>query len=480
MISGPAGRRPAGGSAGGVSVSASDRLGVRDAWHLLRRAGFGAHESEVAQYAALSRAAAVDQLLAAPPESAEGPGTYTASPKALEQLQVWWLRRMATPRLRLQEKMTLFWHDHFPSAADVINRFEALTEQNAMFRLRGLGSFRALLRHVTRNRAMLQYLDGAENRVGAVNENYARELMELFTLGPNDDQGAPNYQQLDVAGLARALTGFTYDTGAEPLVRMSPVRFDASSKRLFIGRPFQRAGNLGVEGFDGRPFEHATNVLAAMFSHRDSLGRPTLARFLVRKLWRWFAAPEIDEAVLYELAGVFVRSNYSVRALVRALLQHDAFYSEAARRLTTKTPVDFAIQAVLALGAQTDWLTAPSFLRRMGMSLFDPPGVEGWPDGAAWLSASRYLARIELAQSLASGRSTSDGFRFAPAAPRGATPASLVDVALRQLGLEVSASVRQGLIGYVSGGSPGTTSWYEMKVRGLYVLLLSLPEFQVH
>jgi uncharacterized protein (DUF1800 family) len=461
-------------------LPATDLLGERDAWHLLRRAGFGAHATEVADFARQTRAAAVDALLDVAPSSVRGPGAHDVNRVAHERLQVWWLRRMASPRFRLQEKMVLFWHDHFPSGVARVGRSEALAEQNATFRLHGFGSFRTLLHQVTRNRAMLEYLDGRRNRMDAVNENYARELMELFTLGPRDDDGFENYGQRDVYHLARSVTGFAYDSVKKPLVYLSPNRFDAGPKLLFESRSFVRRGNLGVEQEDGAQFPPETNVLDALLAHRDVQGRPTLARFLVRKLWAWFATPAADEAVVEELAQTFVGSGYVVSELLRALLTHDAFYGEAARSSTTKTPVDFALQALLALGVKVNWRHLPRFMQRMGMVLFDPPGVEGWEHGPAWLAASPYLGRMELAQRIASGRSGKDGFTFRPVVPDDATPASLVDGALAQLGLEVGAITRGRLIDYVSGGTFGSESWYEMKLRGLYALLLSLPEFQVH
>jgi uncharacterized protein (DUF1800 family) len=333
---------------------------------------------------------------------------------------------------------------------------------------------------------MLEYLDGHRSRVGAVNENYGRELMELFTLGPRDEAGSDNYQQADVVMLARALTGFTYDEYVKkPVTYLDPNRFDALDKVLFTGRPFEQAGALGVEGADGVPFPPETNVLDALFSHRDTLGRPTLARFLARKLWAWFASPECDDELVMELASGFMASGYRVGELLRSLLTHDAFYSEEARSSTPKTPVDFALQALLALGAKPNWSLLWRPLRQLGMNLFDPPGVEGWTHGAAWLATSRYLGRMELAQAIASGRNAKTdfgktGFKFRPKVAPDSTPTSLVDAALAQLGLEVSPATRQQLIDYLSGGEFGSESWYEMKLRGLFALLLSLPEFQVH
>jgi uncharacterized protein (DUF1800 family) len=482
LVGGPASARPGRGARAGqgVHVPATDPLAERDAWHLLRRAGFGARASEVAELAGQSRAAAVDALLEARASSRLGPGGKKSKRHTLERLQGWWLRRMTSPRSRLREKMALFWHDHFPSSLGLVHRVDSLAEQNALFRLHGLGPFRELLHQVTRDPAMLEYLDGRRNRMGAVNENYGRELLELFALGSRDDDGFENYRQADVANLARSLTGFGFDSVGNPVVAVSPTGFDPSRKTLFVGRPFVHSGVLGVEDSDGTPFPASTNVLDAVFAHRDARGRPTLARFLVRKLWAWFATPDADEAVVQELSQVFVNSGYVVGDVLRALLTHDAFYSEAARSSTAKTPVEFVVQALLALDVKPDWQRLQRPLLRMGMSLFEPPGVQGWQHGAAWLNAGRYLTRMAMAQAIASGRSRDDGFVFQPSVPDGATPTSLVDAAIAQLGLEVSALTRKRLIDYVSGGTFGTESWYEMKLRGLYALLLSLPEFQVH
>jgi uncharacterized protein (DUF1800 family) len=461
-------------------MPASDILDERDAAHLLRRAGFGASQRELARFAGRSRSEAVNALLAVKPTAARGPGAFNFAQDPKERLQCWWLRRMLSSRYRLLEKLVLFWHDHFPSAGSEIHRLDALAEQNAMFRLHSLGSFRGLLHQVTRNHAMLDYLDGRRNRVSAVNENYARELMELFTLGPTDEDGFENYTQSDVVELARALTGFWSDYGSrKPVVFLAPQRFDAGHKVVFQSRPFQAAGVLGVEYEDGTPFPPETNVLDVLFTHRDTRGRPTLARFLVRKLWAWFATPEADGALVDELSALFVASDYQIGELLRGLLTHDAFYTEEARRSTPKTPVEFATQALLALGVKGNLKAVPRLLSRMGMDLFDPPGVEGWQHGPAWLSTSRYHARLELAQAIASGRGK-NGFKLKLKVPVDATPAALVDDALGRLGLELSAATRQRAIDYLAEEEFGSPDWLETKYRGLFVLLLGSPEFQVH
>jgi len=457
-------------------MAAGDILDERDAAHLLRRAGFGAPPREVARFAGRTRGEAVDALLAVKPKATRGPGSHRGSHAALVRLQGWWLRRMLSPRYRLQEKMVLFWHDHFPTSHGVVARPDALAEQNALFRLHALGSFRALVAGVTRDRAMLEYLDGRRSRVGEVNENYARELMELFTLGPADEDGQPNYSQQDVVMLARALTGFHYADSPKPLVALSPERFDAGNKVLFEGRPFEVSGVLGVQHPDGTPFPPETNVLDALFAHRDTRSRPTLARFLVRKLWAWFATPDAGDALVDELSAVFVASGYEIGALVRALLTHDAFYAEEARLSTPKTAVEFATQALLALGVKLP-KTLNDYLRPMGMELFGPPGVDGWQHGPAWLSTSRYLARLELADAIVNSRR---GIKFKPRVPRDATPEALLDVTLARLGLEVSAATRQRALDALREDEFGSVRWRERSLPGLYLLLLGSPEFQVH
>jgi uncharacterized protein (DUF1800 family) len=431
----------------------------------------------------MTRAQAARELLEGD-RHAEGPTPARNSPSARADLERWWLRRMMDGRWRLHEKVTLFWHDHFPSAHDKTKDVRDLARQNRTLRAYGLGSFRDLLHQVTRDRAMLHYLDGRRSQVGAANENYARELMELFTLGVTDEDGAPNYTQDDVVALARALTGFYWDWfSSERTVRVRPGRFDSGYKVLFAGRPFEMRGNLGVEFPDGRPLPPERNVLNALLAHRDSRGRPTLARRLTRKLWTAFAAPDPSPRLVAELSRVLVENDYRIRPLLFAMLTHDAFYAAPARVSTAKTPVEFALQALAAFEGRTRLKRLPYALRAMGMELFNPPSVAGWKDGGAWLTTSRYLARVRWAQEFASGRSGKEETRIDPERLlRGrANLAEIVDDGLRRVGIEVSWSTRRKLIGYLASGSHlSRQDWREMKYRGFIVLLLSLPEFQVH
>ncbi len=465
-------------------MPADTRLTLEDAAHLLRRAGFGPIKEEAKAFEGRRRSSAVGKLIPKKSKGSRGPANKKNRREDLEKLQIWWLRRMSNRKSRLVEKTVLFWHDHFPSSFDVIRDLPELSYQNATFREFGLGSFWELVYQVTRDPAMLDYLDGRRNRAEAPNENYARELMELFTLGPLDVNGVENYTQQDVVELARALTGFRVESkGAKRLVQVQGWAFDAGDKTLFEGMPFEMRGNLGVEGEDGIPFPPDRNVIDALFAHRDSDGRPTLARFIARKLWEWFAYPEPDLGLVDELADVFVGSGYTIGDLLFAILTHDEFYSARARESTTKNPVDFVLQTMLALDVKSNLKELPRQLRIMGMELFNPPGVNGWNHGEAWVSTSRYLERLRFAQRVAAGRKGKDGYRFRPEKRvdrRAASGAEIVDSLLARLSVALPPASRQVLIDYVGSPDRQDESWLEVKLRGLFVLLLSLPEFQVH
>jgi uncharacterized protein (DUF1800 family) len=460
----------------------TDLLGADGAAHLLRRAGFGALAGEVEAFAGRTRADAVEELLGTKLRSKRGPARRSDDFDGLRKLQRWWLAQMRSPRWRLHEKLALFWHDHFPSSFGVVFSLRWLAAQNALFREHGLGSFRTLIHLVTRDPAMLDYLDGFRNRADNPNENYARELMELFVLGREDLRGAANYTQTDVVELARALTGFVLDE--RDRVFVAPWAFDAGSKTLFAGTPYQASGNLGVEDELGVPFPPERNVLDILLTHTDTDGRPTAARFVAKKLWEWFAYPGPDLALVDELADVFVAAAYEVRPLVRAILTHDEFYGARAMTSTAKNPVDFALQAIHALGVKTSLNDLAGALDRMGMGLFDPPSVNGWNQSEAWLATSRYRERFFLAQAIAMGRSKKT-YKLVPAKlldPAAATTAEIVDGLLARLGvLGAPAATRQALIDYLDGGAElDDETWLETKFAGALLLILTLPEFQVH
>jgi uncharacterized protein (DUF1800 family) len=310
-------------------------------------------------------------------------------------------------------------------------------------------------------------------------------------LGREDLLGVANYTQEDVVQIARALTGFGLlykrNRRTDTVVLYSDD-FDAGSKTLFAGMPYEVTGNLGVENADGIPFPTNINVIDVLFTHTDSEGRPTAARFIAKKLWEWFAYPGPSLALVDELADVFVAAGYEVAPLVRAILVHDEFYGPEAMASTAKTPVEFATQVILQLNPKSSFENLPRDLERMGMDLFQPPSVNGWNNTEAWLATARYRERFFLAQRIAGGRDKRDGgYKFKPekllkeVAGSGST-AEIVDALLARFGIVgVPSASRQALIDYLDTGQAlSDEEWLEMKFRGVLVLMLTLPEFQAH
>jgi uncharacterized protein (DUF1800 family) len=467
-----------------------------NAAHLLRRAGFGGSPKDIAKFVKYGQETAVEKLVSARPNSAKGPGKSgdkADDPDDRLELQVWWAKRMvkATSR-RLQEKMCLFWHDHFASSISVTRNNLRMALQNRTFRRLGLGPFRDLVFEVTRDAAMLDFLDGDRNRVGRPNENYGRELMELFVLGVSDLNGTDNYTQADVQEIARALTGFQI---IDDVGQFVPSRFDGGSKTLFAGKSFQAAGVLGVVenpgGADPVPPEAqvprgpAQNVIDILFTHRDSDGKLTMPRFLAKKLWEWFAHPNPSKALLDQLTVDFIAGGFVVGDLLRAIFLHDDFYGAQAKTSSVKNPCEYAFHAMRALDAKTNAKTLPGLIEAMGLTLFDPPSVNGWPNGLAWVSSGQFLARIEFAQALAAGRESELRLRPEKLIDGSATTAAaIVDDLLDRLGIAASVPVgaRQALIDYLGPGTIDVTDTtvVERKVRGVILLMLTLPEFHIH
>lgn len=462
-------------------MAANDILGTADAAHLLRRAGFGATAKDLASFANRTRGAAVDLLLGSKTRRSRPPAGKSGD-LALAKMQLWWLKQMQSPKWRLHEKVALFWHAHFATPWSAVPNPAQLARQNGVFRELGLGAFRTLLYEVTRDAAMLEFRDGVRSGPADPNENYARALLEQYALGARDLAGMPNYVEADVVAYARGLTGF--QLGPKDLAGQVDLDFfDDGTKQVFVGNAAESVGNLGVEDGSGEELPAAQNLLDLLLAHRDSEDRPTVARFVARKLWEWFAYPEPELALVDALADVFVASGYRTGALVEAILLDDEFYSDAARSSTPRTPVDFALASLRALGAKSSLAALPSALGRMGMTLFDPPAVEGWNRGEEWLTAGLMQRRLEFAQALAAGRS-GKVYALAPKKLfdlKSTDAAALVDRLLATLGVVPSAVSRQVLVDYVAGGAGlDPKERVERTLRGAVALALSLPESQVH
>lgn len=463
-----------------------------NAAHLLSRAGFGGDVKEAAKYAKLGQQIAVELLLSVKPATSRGPGKSGADATDADdraKLKTWWAKRMAKARSRrLQEKMCLFWHDHFATSYDVVKNNFYMAKQNQTFRIFGLGSFYTLVFEVTRDPAMLEFLDLKQSSKNKPNENYARELQELFVLGVKDLNGNDNYTQDDVEQMTRALTGWQIvaDAGV-----FTDTRHDHGNKTLYAGTSYQAGpADLGLVDATGTLLPPATNVIDILFTHRDSDGALTMPRFLGKKLWEYFAYPNPSKALIDEITADFIANpsgdpkGFVVRDLLRSMFLHDEFYGDQAKRSSVKNPCEFAFHAIRALKAKTNGKTLPDQLEAMGMELFNPPGVNGWANGLPWLSSGLFLERINFAQALAAGRGSDLKLVPAKVIDRRLVSASdVVDQLLDKLGVSahVPAGARQALVDYFEGA----TNFFDLdtlerKVRGAVAIALSLPEFQIH
>src|SRR5262249_20597191 len=266
--------------------------------------------------------------------------------------------------------------------------------QNQTERRLAMARFDDLVTAISQDPAMLVWLDNATNRVGRPNENYARELMELFTLGVG------NYSQTDVTEVARALTGWT--------VANYNRTTDFNAATFTVKAEFHDGGTktiLGQSGnFDGN------DAIRIILEHADADGSVS-GRFIGAKLWSFFAGRGVDDYLAGELRDVYVSSGRSIREVVRAILLHPEFYEAHTVKTWVRSPVEFAVAAIRMLEGQSDFSSPANALAGMGQSLFNPSDAKGWDWGTAWLNTGSLFARASLANTLASNRGTA-GSRF--------------------------------------------------------------------
>jgi uncharacterized protein (DUF1800 family) len=376
--------------------SPSDPWGRKWAAHLYRRAAFGPSRADLLEAEQLGPEGTLQLLLHGRPQADELIETLadaghiaaahdTRAPFAEgEQISAWWLYCMLQGGHPLREKLTLFWHNHFATSIAKVQSPGLMFRQNCLLRQHALGRFGPLLQAISRDGAMLVWLDSNRNVRGKPNENYARELMELFSLGVG------NYTEKDVREAARAFTGWHTDGKG--------FAFNAACH------------DEGVKTFLGRAGTWDGGDVV-----RIVLEQPAVARFLVRKLYHFLiserAAP--PDALLEPLCESFRKSDYDIAELVKTMLSSRHFYSEHAFRQRLKGPVELVLGAVQTVHrrygeTEADHRPLPSQrlvsrLTAMGQQLFAPPNVKGWPGGSSWLNTSTVLERNNFAGALALG-----------------------------------------------------------------------------
>lgn len=384
----------------------AEKWNLTAAAHLLNRAGFGGPPAEIEKLASKSHEVAVASLLdfekipdpTPPPDWAQpdperqqkiiamrkaGPEERKKFQQEQQRLQRermielrgWWLQRMAKGPRPLQEKLTLFWHGHFATSVEKVRDAYFMWRQNELFRRMAAGNWEMLLIEAGKDPAMLIWLDQAQSRKNHPNENFAREVMELFTLGEG------HYTEKDITEAARALTGWSLNRVEEKFV-YRPAIHDAGTKTV-LGR----TGDL-----DGQ------DVIAQI------VAQPQAGLFITAKLWNFFAGEYPDTGLNYALADVFRKSGSNFRPVLRAMFLSEEFYDPSLVRNQVKSPVQWLVETVRVLECELPPpLVSANLLRSLGQDLFAPPNVKGWDGGLAWITTNNLLTRYNQAATLVQG-----------------------------------------------------------------------------
>jgi uncharacterized protein (DUF1800 family) len=465
-----------GGSAA-VTPAPDNQIG-----HLLRRAGFGAQASDIQEYSALGYDGAVDRLL-----------NYNSIPDNVDQLlqsmnldlttpvdeQRWWVVRMIYSKRQFLEKMTLFWHGMLTSSLQKIGGktgYGRMITQNQFLRDHALDTYDNILLGITQDPAMMWWLDLRLNKAKAPNENYARELMELFTLGVNG-----GYTQDDVHNGALALTGFTLHQ--DNTVTYNPALHD-NSQKTYLGH----TGNLDYK-----------DVIRIVAAH------PATGPFVCQRIYRFFVNENPSASDIQTLSSTYYSSGHSIAAVMKALFHLPSFLSAASYRSRVKSPAEFVVGSIRQLGLQYNGQGLAQIMALMGQTIFAPPNVAGWPgDGASanWMNTGTWLARVNLINTVLNGTRASTSSTTIP----GVTNIDpLLQATITKNNLHTADDVlnyyvnllidgqidparRQTLSAYLtaseSGGDTlhlvGGQSLSGNNVRGMLYLLMSGPEYQLN
>lgn len=387
--------------------------------HLLRRAMVGPRHAEITAAVAAGMNATVAQLLTPftpeltlitdfagqdpqvrPPRDQTSP-EYQVFQQNLQQrkelIARWQVRTLAISPVSIQERLVLMWSNHFTSETQVVNFAEFMHRQNARIREHSLGNFKEFARAITKDVAMLIYLDGLKNyKTGQrinINENYSRELMELFTMGVTDWSGAPNYTETDVAEGARGLSGYIVTMSSKGIDYLGlesafePTRWD-NGQKTYLGR-------TGAWKAD--------DVIDIIFDQRAE----QTARYACEKIYRAFVYDVPDRVVIDEMATLLRSGNWELKPVIERLIKSEHFYDVTNIGALDKSPIDYLVGMIrgLGLGAVPDFTAGTTRFTRdlmtrldtLGQLVFDPPNVKGWPGGRTWISTSTIAPRQKFA-----------------------------------------------------------------------------------
>jgi uncharacterized protein (DUF1800 family) len=469
------------------------QLTLQQAAHLGRRMAFGSPPEELDKLTRMNRNEAVDYFLNYESVNNDEMENYLRknfNPKKftpMDDIQLWWIMRMGLTAHPFEERMTLFWHNHFVSALDKVP-YPAMYVQNLLLRSQALNRFDDLVLSVAKDPAMLVYLDGVSNVLGNANENFARELQELFTMGINDPvTGERNYTEKDVKEIARAFTGWKFKEKGEKKYKY--VFFTENDKHDF-----------GPKEIYGRIANYSGEDVIQVICERRAT-----ARFLVKKLFNFFVYPLTDsaedKATIEKFANVYFSSNHSMRDLMRAIFNSDEFFSARAQFALIKSPADITVGTIRMLGAEyfpgsferIDYETYVGF-KSMGFDLLNPFDVSGFPVNLGWLNTATMLERYNFAARLVSTREVnkqSPGLGLDNKKLRKYVASSAEQTVRNFLGvmgaLNVDNEVVAILTDYLTRDDDGNHTSFEVdddfvdkNIRGLVFLIMCLPEFQLN
>lgn len=457
-------------------------LSRAEAAHLLRRAGYGGTNAEINAFTGKSLTSAVDAVLGHRASDPEPMGPDVGTPSFVTngsnyyaQLDAtnWWVHRMATlPQpssvtsgaLPIHERMAFFWHDHFACGVDKVGSMETMWDQIRLFRIHGIRSFDSLVRLASLSPAMLLYLDNHTNHYFAEQENFARELMELYTCGVG------HFTEADVVAMAKAWTGHSIvgwnGSFYEHTYEYRSVEHNHNAKTLFG----ITANWNGVKVANGE-----RDTISELLSGSR---RTATSQFIARKLFHYFANYWPSAGAVDQLAAVMRNNAMRISPVIRAIFHHAEFWDAGTRYALIKSPVDFAVTWLKRLGlslSQMEELGLTHRLRDMGQELFEPPSVAGWGAGTKWLSSAGAWSRGDFLESM---RYRSSVQAALPDIDDGDDPLWVVNQLVGFLGLEdVSANTRTAMREWFQDAA-FNASWTISRNRGTIAGMC--PEFHVY
>jgi uncharacterized protein (DUF1800 family) len=452
--------------------------------HLLERFGLGASQEDRAHYGAGTWQEAVESLLEDDRPEVEvqiAESFFDASNPGLQrmsQLQGHWYRRLIITKRPLQHRMLLFWHDHFATASSKVRNAQAMLAHMDTLYEHSLDTFRNLLGAVAKDPAMIIWLDLQLNTKNTPNENFARELLELFTLGVDN-----GYTEKDIREIARAFTGWRFTQNRRRGNRSISFTVDSSLHDDGVKTILGASGPFGGE-----------DVIDILCS------KPATVRFIAKKAWEYFAYPDPDATTVDRVSGAFRSSGLSIKALLRAIMMDEEFYSARAVRTRVKSPVDFCVSTARSIGVhrleRADAARPVPFgsllkvaTRDMGMALLEPPDVNGWPAGDQWISSATMIKRIGWAKLLFLGEQqalTRNRRQAPPFTAReffaATSPESLARELIQVLGAQTTPAQEAVIVAAAAKAAGGrlTDQNFNRVAAEAATVIFGLPGFHLH